>query len=119
MRTAAVSMPPTTTRASGCWAWEPIPVKTAAGSSPTVAPNVAINMGRICCSPPFRIASFSGAPSCWSSMKLDTRRTPPNIATPNVEMIPTEAEILNAVPVGTSDSTSPEAKGTVARINKA
>ena len=34
MASRVVTMPPTTTRARGCWVWAPIPVATAAGSSP-------------------------------------------------------------------------------------
>src|SRR5271157_4517042 len=46
MRTGASRMPPTTTRASGFWTYEPMPVEMAAGNRPTQAATQVIMTGR-------------------------------------------------------------------------
>ncbi len=48
-----VNMPPTTTRASGCWAWAPIPFARAAGQRPRPAAMQAMTTGRISSLQPF------------------------------------------------------------------
>jgi hypothetical protein len=48
-----VNMPPTTTRASGCWAWAPIPLARAAGQRPRPAAMQAMTTGRISSLQPF------------------------------------------------------------------
>ena len=46
-RTVDEMMPPMTTVASGRCTWLPMPVETAAGSSPIQADSAVISMGRI------------------------------------------------------------------------
>ena len=45
-RIIAAAMPPTTTMASGFWAWEPIEVASAAGSRPRIAVRLIMTTGR-------------------------------------------------------------------------
>ena len=57
-RIGPMSMPPTTTVASGRWTWLPIPVEIAAGSRPMQADSAIIMIGRICCPTASNIASI-------------------------------------------------------------
>ena len=63
IRIGASRMPPTTTSASGFCTWLPMPVATAAGSSPTHAAMQVIITGRNWVRAACRIASSRGMPA--------------------------------------------------------
>jgi hypothetical protein len=63
MMTGPVTMPPTTTVASGRWTWLPMPVEIAAGNRPMQADNAVINIGRIRCSAAWYIAAIVPIPA--------------------------------------------------------
>ena len=74
-----------------------MPVATAAGNSPIAAPIVAMKIGRICTAAACMIASRRFNPALRPSSMREISNTPPRIATPKVEMMPTAAEMLKFV----------------------
>src|SRR5215471_19446518 len=75
--TADVSMPPTTTRAKGCWDWAPIPVATAAGNNPIAAASVVIRTGRMRTAAFFKIAVLRSNPRArYSGMRERSTSAP-------------------------------------------
>ena len=104
-------MPPTTTIASGFWAWEPIEVARAAGSRPRMAVSEVIATGRSLSSAPRVTASRTVAPEARIWLKYEIRRTPFCTATPKIEMNPTAAEMLKLVCVSFRAQIPPIAAG--------
>ena len=74
-----------------------MPVASAAGNNPMAAPRVAMRIGRICTSAPFRTASRRVNPVRRKSSIREINNTPPRMATPSVEITPTAAEMLKFV----------------------
>ena len=58
MMIGPISIPPTTTVASGRCTWLPMPVDTAAGNRPMQAESAVISIGRIRCSAAWNMASI-------------------------------------------------------------
>ena len=64
-----ISMPPTTTMASGRCTWLPMAVENAAGNSPMAAENAVIKTARMRCVAAWNMASPAGTPPLLISLK--------------------------------------------------